>query len=222
MTYDDGITLGAGICFYNDKASLQRCLESIVDGCDIIFCIDGKFPTFEAPEGWQDLSTDGSRGVVLQYENTRLIDKPAPEPEKRNTYLDLCKMFKVDYCLMIDSDEWVDEVNWPEFRANCKRICNDERHIYNIPMIYTKPPTRDHGHYPRLWYKPYRLEYYQCHNIFRVKASGEHRRINAEVIIPGIMLNQNDDLRDKDFIRRIYEYQERLIQYEKPLRKIYG
>jgi hypothetical protein len=37
----------AGIIFFNDCLSLKRCLGSLVDEVDMIFAVDGKFPTFQ-------------------------------------------------------------------------------------------------------------------------------------------------------------------------------
>jgi hypothetical protein len=111
---DTIITLGAGIIFFNDYFSLRRCIGSIIDGVDIIFAIDGKFPTF--PVDFQ-LSTDRSRELVKSYSKCLLIDCPNPEFEKRAKYLELCALYSVDVLFIINSDEFViNNHDWETFR----------------------------------------------------------------------------------------------------------
>ena len=66
------------IIFYNDYLSLKRCLDSVIDGVDIIFAVDGKFPNFP---GDSQLSTDGSGELVKSYSKCLLINSPESEPE---------------------------------------------------------------------------------------------------------------------------------------------
>jgi hypothetical protein len=95
--------IAAGIIFYNDGISLKRCLDSIADNIDIIFAIDGKFPNF--PNDKPLTSTDGSIDVVKSYPNALLVHYIAPEFNKRQHYLELCKEHNIDILLIIDSDE---------------------------------------------------------------------------------------------------------------------
>lgn len=209
--------LGASVCFFNDRASLQRCLDSITNGVDVIFCIDGRYPDFDYPT---DLSDDGSRELVKSYLNSMLIDYSGPEPAKRNRYLQACQEYGIDYCLMIDSDEYILEADWPAFRTNCKRVCNDSTNVYGVNFRYTTTPPPDYTPYPRLWFKPYEMEYYQCHNIFRHKPSGNYYRSPATApLIEGITLTGDDSLRSPDFIKKSYDYQVKLIEHEKPIKK---
>jgi Bacterial Ig-like domain len=80
---DNKIRIGVGIIFFNDYSSLKRCINSINDGVDIIFAIDGKFPNFP---GNSYFSTDGSRELVKSYPKCLLVDCPRPEFEKRKKY----------------------------------------------------------------------------------------------------------------------------------------
>ena len=96
--------IATGIIFYNDRDSLSRCLRSIHDNIDKIFAIDGRFPTF--PDD-SELSTDGSRRLVKSYSKCILVDYPRLEFDKRQKYLELCREYRPDILIIIDSDEYI-------------------------------------------------------------------------------------------------------------------
>src|SRR5438876_1193322 len=124
--------MAAGIIFFNDHSNLERCLQSINDGVDMIFAIDGRFPNFP---GSSDLSTDGSRELVRSYSKCLLIDFPGQEFKKRSKYLDYCSIYSIDVLLIIDSDEFVldNASDWNLFRDNLKRLIFDrDRRAYNV------------------------------------------------------------------------------------------
>jgi hypothetical protein len=175
------IKLAAGIIFFNDYSSLQRCLDSIYHDIDIVFVIDGKFPTFPSTS---DLSTDGSRELVTSYPKCVLIDFPKSEFEKRSKYLEISALYYVDVLLIIDSDEFVlPDANWKLFRHNLKRVIFDrDRCAYNVYAIELQGVDNRFLAYPRLWFKPSEMEYYcgrhfffgiktQLKSIFLIKAT---------------------------------------------------
>ena len=97
-----GRKIAAGVCFYNDYLSLRRCLESLQkDNVDLVFCVDGRFKQFGEAGKYPDLSDDGSRDLVLSYDNTILIDMPNSwEVQKRQAYIKACEDFGIDYLLI--------------------------------------------------------------------------------------------------------------------------
>jgi hypothetical protein len=163
--------LAAGIIFYNDYFSLERCLASLVNGIGIIFAIDGKFPNFL---GDSNLSTDGSRDLVESYPRCMLIDFPRSEFEKCSKYLEYCFTYSVDILLIIDSDEFVlNNADWNIFRRNHKRTIFDrDKSKHNIYALKVQTVGKSHEllAYPRTWYKPAEMEYYGGqHYYFRNK-----------------------------------------------------
>jgi hypothetical protein len=114
------LKVAAGIIFFNDCVSLDRCLNSINEGVDVVFAIDGKFPNFPADS---ELSTDGSRELVSSFSKCVLIDFPRSEVDKRSKYLEYCAHYSIDVLLIIDSDEFVrNPENWSTFHHNLELI----------------------------------------------------------------------------------------------------
>jgi hypothetical protein len=138
----DKIKIGAGLIFFDDYSSLKRCLDSVKDGVDVVFAIDGKFPKF--PGNYQ-LSTDGSRELTKHYPNCLLIDCPKPEFEKRTKYLEYSAHYSVDVLLIIDSDEFViDNRDWKIFRSNIKKaIFNRDKCEYNVYSVMVQGLDKD-------------------------------------------------------------------------------
>ena len=138
-----GRKIAAGVCFYNDYLSLRRCLESLQkDNVDLVFCVDGRFKQFGEAGKYPDLSDDGSRDLVLSYDNTILIDMPNSwEVQKRQAYIKACEDFGIDYLLIIDSDEYIlyDQhdptvgTNWDKFIDKMIQTCESVTYRnYNV------------------------------------------------------------------------------------------
>jgi hypothetical protein len=174
--------LAAGVIMYNDVKGVSRLLESIYQGLDLIIVVDGKFPQYP---GSSDLSCDGSRETVLSFDNTLLVDCPASEYQKRSMYLSICEQEKVDYLLILDTDEYAESgADWQAFRHNMVEMV-EVKHggIYNvfsvlmevnsadyIKTVHDKPysvwlkdnvTSIEYGYFPRLWYRPEEMMYYQ-------------------------------------------------------------
>ncbi len=184
--------LAAGIIFYHDVKGLDRLLSSVHQGVDLSICIDGRFPQHPGPS---DLSTDGSRELVKSYDNTLLLDFPASEYEKRSKYLAVCEQEKVDYLLILDTDEYAEEqgADWNAFRKNMVQMAEvKHQKLYNVfavlieinsqeyrktvydkqYLVWTKDNLTniEYGYYPRLWYRPEQMEYHKgTHYLFHNK-----------------------------------------------------
>jgi len=220
--------IGAGIIFYNDGISLKRCLDSIADNIDIIFAIDGKFPNF--PNNQPLTSTDGSNELVKSYSNAVLVHYVATEFNKRQHYLELCKEHNVDVLLIIDSDEYVleDISNFQVFKEMLTRIIiqrdKGSKNVYAIPI---RQPNGTYLAYPRVWYRPEEMEYYDGrHYFFRNKYPVGHplhkenlpHQANHSVnTINGLLLGHNHELRSKEHMASRFEYQRWLCDYENKL-----
>lgn len=205
--------LGSGLIFYNDRASLKRCLDSLTV-LNPVFCIDGRFPNFS---GDGDLSTDGSRELVKSYTNTILVDYPGSEVDKRNKYLELAAKYGLSHLLIIDSDEWILDVDWPRLEKSLE--AQQSGNIFCINFVNLGNETVA----PRLWRNPGELEYLEAHNIFRRRGSGEITRSTAGgPLIEGITLAGDANLRTKEQEVKTSDYQTWLIAHEKAIKFKYG
>jgi hypothetical protein len=225
MRGDDNIRLGAGIIFFNDYSSLKRCINSINEGVDIIFAIDGKFPTFP---GDSQFSTDGSRELVNSYSKCLLVDCPKSEFEKREKYLEYCALYTIDILLIIDSDEFVlNCCDWETIRRDLKTAIFDrdkcEYNVYAV-MLQCLENSQDFAPYPRLWYDPLQMEYYAGrHYCFRNKDLNKNNIPNqpdfVSRVIEGIVLGHDHSLRSKYHLEGRSMYQTWLVNFERSLSK---
>lgn len=95
---------GAVFCckFWNDLPGLVRLTESL-RGWPCIF-VDGRWLNYGRG---QPLSTDGSREYLIDM-GYSIIDAPDMiEWQSRNAYIEEAQRLGYDYCIVIDSDEWV-------------------------------------------------------------------------------------------------------------------
>jgi hypothetical protein len=236
--------LAAGVIFYNDAKGLERLLSSIHEGVDLIICVDGRFPQFPAST---DLSSDGSRDIARSYDNVLLIDFAASEHEKRSKYLAVCEKEKVDYLLIVDTDEYAEEgADWQAFRHNMVQAAEVKHQgLYNVfavlmeinsqeyqKTVQDKPYTVwtkdnmtgiEYGYYPRLWYRPEQMEYNQgTHYLFRNKNPKNRLHFQetnpAIEIINGVRFLHRNTYRSQDALQARRQYQLGfLVPYEQQL-----
>jgi len=220
------LKVAAGIIGFNDREGLRRTLQSVYNGVDMIFYIDGKFPTYPYPS---DLSDDGSRQLVRDYysEKTLLVDCARSEFEKRQKYLDLCRHFDIDILLIIDTDEWVvpEFSDWSLFRQECYQrfVLEDkeEHNIYNIKMFNRLSVAGGHildlwVSYPRVWYKPADMHYARGRHYEFVSNKDGVLQTGSEGndSIYSIRLKHDHELRTTKHQESREIYQKWLIDYE--------
>jgi len=204
--------IAAGIIFFNDAASLKRCLPTL-SGFDTVFCIDGKFDTFDYPS---ILSNDGSREVVKSFNNTILIDAPnLKEFQKRNRYFELCAEHHFDYLLLVDADEWI-EGDFDLFKKTwIERSLKDGKHLRRLPVQDADKPSW-FQYMPIVFYRPGELEYRGTHwTIARRGAkTGDWEAGTRIGFCDGIRKMHEHQLRNQDYMRRRDEFQQRQKTYE--------
>lgn len=208
--------LAVGISFYYDYRSLKRCLDSLTGHGHHIICVDGRYTDIPNPS---DVSMDASRELVWEYDDALLFTHPGPEVYKRNKILELCGE-SFEYCLMIDSDEYIlPGANWEEFKQNMQDITRMDNGRYNIYGVRAKL-QKGSTSWPRLWYRPYDMEYYLCHNVFKNKLSGRilHSPTAAESLIDGITIASDDSLRTEEYMMNSAIYQKALLERENKIR----
>jgi hypothetical protein len=216
--------------FYNDKNSLLRCLNSFNEGVDLMICIDGKYPTFP-DNNKTGLSIDGSREVVKSFKKAILVDMPnTPEFDKRQKYLQVCEENDVDILIIGDSDEYVleDISNFQVFKEMLTRIIiqrdKGSKNVYAVPI---RQPNGTYIAYPRVWYRPEEMEYYDGrHYFFRNKYPKDHKlykenlphQANHSVnTINGILLGHDHILRTPEHMASRFQYQVWLERHERNL-----
>jgi len=223
VSENDKIRIGVGIIFFNDYSSLKRCINSLHDGVDIIFAIDGKFSTFP---GDSQLSTDGSRELVKSYSKCLLIDYPQSEFEKRQKYLEYCSLYSVDILLIVDSDEFVlNSKDLETLRRILKTVIFDrDKCQYNVYAVMLQSLDNRHEFvpHPRIWYNPSQMEYFAGRDYcFRNK---DTKKINISNqpnffsnVIDGIELGHDHSLRSKYHLESRSIYQTWLVNFERSL-----
>jgi len=208
-----------GLCFYNDLESLKRGLPTYADKVDHIFAIDGRYSLFDG----DDYSTQETIDYLKSYPNVILDRFVGYEHDKRNRYLALCDKHKVDFLLIIDSDEYVEKgADWKTFKRNCIESAKNhpEENFFGVDYNYSpKMDEANYSPYPRLWARPSDVEYHTAHCIFKVKGNSPRRSSSSVPKIAGLTMCGDDDLRDVFYRNSVRKYQERMIEYEIPFRK---
>lgn len=201
--------LGAGIITYNDGPGLKRCLDSIHEGMDRIFVIDGRYPDWGDDKNDDIFSNDGTYQLCMEYPNVTYVAVHADQNTKRTEYLKLCEDYGITFLLVIDADEFVIDASWKEFRNNIKRYIFDfpgrhSRHIYQIR--YQFEPNRT-GYLARLIQDPWYLKYIK-HYILTTKDNiGDIPVEQSSQVIEGITIITDDLMRDRSRMQRDINYQ---------------
>jgi hypothetical protein len=197
----------AGVIFFNEAASLKRCLDSLTD-FDRVYCVDGRFPMYP---GTSELSTDGSREIVKQYPNAELADCFGDEVEKRNRYLELAARDGIKYVLIIDADEWLSYKDWQLFRKECESLATP-----SIYRMFAFDGVEGFYRQPRLVHHPELFEYFLSHCVFRFKPTryyANHGEFSTYVV-KGFRIMSDDSLRSDQHLQDLETYQKRLVNYE--------
>jgi len=197
-----------GICWWNDP-SIFRTLESIPKEFKKIV-VDGKFKFVDSPN---ILSDEKLRDRVKNYTNTELIDAPnLLEPEKRNVYLN--NMYDYKYGFLIDSDEYIKEANWSNF---FKTLSDFGEGLHQLII----ENGNDGQVFPRVWVNPAEWEYYKCHCVFRNKKTCLIEKTSKVPgkLIEDVVIGENDELREENYVKLLDSYQDKLMRYEKQWKK---
>lgn len=202
--------------------TVKRAIESVKDNVRYIYAIDGKFEFYESDEL---LSSPDVRDYLQSIDNVVLVDFPNRlENEKRQQYLELCEKNLSDWLLILDADEFIThETNWDFVYANLLENTNKEKipGIFGVTIKPYNDSDKEFG-YPRLWRAPYLIKYLKTHNFWQYKTDGSIYRSSVNwPIIKDIFMKGNDKLRDKDYLDKSYDYQVKLMKYEKPFKVEY-
>jgi len=205
------VRVAVGCCVYQDVEGVERLIESCYENIDYIFLIDGKYKLYE-DDNPLPFSTDGLDELTEKYPNLIIrIKIGLSEHEKRQTYLDLCREFDIDFLIIADSDEYFYDCNWNKFRDELPYL---EDYIYNIKNYqYVKGmDTIMPIDNPRLWRKPGLMEYKNnAHYQFGFR--------DGDVLVPqgaiySIKLYHDPHLRSDERQQKHDDYIKKLEEYE--------
>ena len=203
--------IGIGYCYYNDVLSIKRGIPTFANEVDYIFAIDGKFIFRDGPE----YSDDGSSEYLTQFKNIIIEKFVGMEHDKRQRYIELAKQYKVDVLIIIDSDEYVAEADWSKFKENLSKILDSSENIHGVNFFTDNNITQ----YPRVWIRPHQINYWNTHCLFEVNGNVMRSPKNLKPV-EGILFKMDDGLRTEEYLKDTSNYQYKMIQYEKPFRKM--
>jgi hypothetical protein len=232
--------------FYNNKAELQRLVDSIPDkAVDSWITVDGPFRyNLDVNPDLPPKSNEGSFTVITKsaykFNDTIYINYKtgATEFDKRNTYLENCsKLGNIDVLIIVDSDEFfiyppgiTPLQAWQRFRKDMEilLIQNPHHNVYGIQYQQADSPSDTYK--PRIWVNPAKMRYtngshYHYANIETEKDTIEtfkQNKINyvqqaASIIKGGIILTHDQSLRTEEYQQQRKQYQQYLVTYEEKI-----
>jgi len=213
---EDVITLDCGFCFYEDSLeTVKRAIESIRYSVRYIFAIDGKFEFYESD---RELSTPEIREYLKSVPNVILVDCPnRKENEKRQKYFDLAQEHLSDWIIIMDADEFITKST--DWIAVYKELKVEYRQSL-YPKLYGAKIRN--GFFPRIMLRPYLIQCTKTHNFFEFKTDGSIYKSTTDFPpIHNIEIRGDDKLRDKEYIKKSFAYQKKLMAYEKPFKDKY-
>jgi len=208
--------LSFAISFFMSVQELKRCLSSIASHAKYIFCVDGRFIGFDYPT---PLSVDGSRNVVVGYDNAILIDAPdLTEIKKRQIYLDKTKEHDINLLIALDSDEYVECDDWNLFEEYCRseyEINNKQTTQFGVLVENANTIGRNQfDPRPRIFANPWDIKHTD-HRTFFTKS--DNRLVGTTCVIEGagFKLRHNYNLRHETYNELRLAYQKQLVESEK-------
>lgn len=127
------LNIAIGLVCWIDKITqlpeLQRCLDSLIDFYPVIV-VNGK---------WNDVKGDSPRSIpeaielIGSYSNVIYIESPnQPEFINRNKYLIQATKMDCDYLIWVDSDEYIESVNYNNLVKEIDNIFTNEPDKYTF------------------------------------------------------------------------------------------
>jgi hypothetical protein len=223
------LRIGIGLSFYEDFDSLRRMLHSCQSyPIDKIIAVDGRY------EGYPNKTLYSSKECIDLFKTSqtpfqiyKLADKS--QNAKRQVYFDEAKTHDLHCLIVMDSDEYflTDKTNWSLFIEDLRQRITDNAHTYK--QAYCIPVTLGHKgiekmpegyteNLPRLFYKPYDLQYVDDHYTIRNKKTGVMMTFEGNVTLPHIAMGHDHSLRTNEYNANTKKYEEELIEYENSVR----
>jgi hypothetical protein len=221
----NNLSIGIGLCFYQDVHSLTRCLYSLQSyPLDYLIAIDGKFKEYPA-EG--QLSDQQCLDLIKSFQHPvrYLATVGLEEMEKRQKYFDECRKLGIDVLIVLDSDEYIlpTATNWDLFHLDLLHKINTsvtQAHGYCLPTIRRNLDKNEENildvdgdvqNLPKLFYRPSCLEYVGNLYTIRDKKTGVILQYSEDSVCHHIMIGHDHSLRSNRSIEEHLTYHGRLI-----------
>ena len=154
------------LLFFNCLDNLKRSLPTYIDYVKEVIAIDGKHKMGE--EGFDLLSTDGSREYLKSFNNVKLINKPNDfEVEKRKLVKNLCNTSDL---IIIDSDEYI-EGDWEKFFISYEKVKSldiNHKNLYKLKLQRNDFPDA-YVNFPFVYHNPQEFTYYKNKHAIPIK-----------------------------------------------------
>ena len=175
------LKIGIGISFYQDFDSLYRMLQSLQSyPIDTIIAVDGKYAGHPAGPLLSDndvlnlLNSFQTRTFIFELGGRSQI-------EQRQIYFEKSKEYGLDVIIVMDSDEYIihERTDWRKFVEELEEHIrmNKDTYVqgYSIPLIINQKRYKEKDHTinsPRVFYRPWELQYVDNHWTIRNKKTG--------------------------------------------------
>jgi len=198
------LKFGTATVHYNDEESLDRQLFSTYRYFDIRLIVDGPF-----------LGYPRSKGIhpyAFHYypDSERVYCPDLTEAQKRNIYLKMAEQYKVDWLLILDSDEYVYFEDICKFKKECNEYLDTNHNVYGV--LEQNGYNDQFSYKPRLWYKPWEMIYEGCHYCYRRKDHRDIRTMAHE--FDSLTILHDKDLRDKEYFDNWKVFREYQVRTE--------
>ena len=219
---------------YNSREEVRRLYESFVPreqgGPQFWLVIDGPFNDIVNKEAY---STDGTQELIESFQEKeadndlplRIIYDNAPYREdiKRNRYLELCRIHKINWLIIMDSDEYFVYYDWNAFRNNwLHAVQNSEsKNVYNMQFIVS--PYGSTEWYRRCWFNPGEMEYIN-NSHYQYVNKENYRKLSNELKVAyveptagnvlGLTGGHDHELKSNSMMEKRVKYQQWLRMYE--------
>jgi hypothetical protein len=195
---------------------------------DLIIAVDGTYQGYPAKKLYSSKKVlDLFKSFQTKY--VRYDAAGLSQNEKRQLYFDFSLEHQLDVIIVMDTDEYFihERTNWPLFMEDLEQKIKDNAHTfrqaYCIPVVLgdkgiQKMPAGYTENLPRLFYRPWELQYVDDHYTIRNKNTGVMMTFEGNATLQSIAMGHDHSLRTKQYKANTQKYEEELIEYENSVR----
>jgi glycosyltransferase involved in cell wall biosynthesis len=212
------VKLAVGLSYFNNVKEIPRLLDPIVKHVDLVIGVDGRYPLFKWPE---NLSTDGSTELLIEKYNAvvQVNKSPVEQIDKRNQYLEIADKAGMDFCLVLDSDDYLhpEYQDWTTFKKQLEKLEGNLANMWSwISPLWIKNHNKVKNNtwkqYTRL-IRPDKVRYDITHWTFTPRDNPVVFE-SAKETVDGIRITSDSTLRSKKYIKAGYSWAKQQILQE--------
>lgn len=198
---------GSYTSLYCNPNEARRCFASLQDKVDVMIAHFGPYDGFD-PDGLMRPLVQRTMAVARSY-NCEIYDTVVPlaEHKKRGFASEFATQLKIDFLLIIDSDEYIDKMQtrWNEFKkAAIETAAEKYDGMYNIFSCAVEHGNQTYRSLPRVWFNPHQVRYNKTHFALMVNNPkcpyvGDPKyshRIPSKELIPYLVIRSDYSFRD--------------------------